>query len=502
MKQRIHYIAVLALAALVVSCDLKEDGSVITSPDDFYQNAAQIRAGLNSCYGPLNDIYVLGYMIAVEGTTDLAATKYSAQKDAMLEISPSSSGCGTRVWQYGYNGVRRCADVIRGINRSPLSAEERLPYLMEAKDMLAYYYYMLTSFFGGVPFWEEAIVTTDDLERVGHLGRTDATEIRSTLIKELQELAPMVPQQRTSDVEGNYMGSAMAWMLIAKMAAWNKDWDSVIEACLRLQDIYGDLSQYPYSDVMFRNKNTPESIFEIQHAWSPSGIQYITPGSLAVATVCMPYPHTGGSTLYDGVDIPELGTMATAYRPLIPSDWFKSVVMPTGQGDLRRDYLMVRSWNGTSFGGSRTWMGPKFWCPDMVGNQDGNNYKVFRYADALLLLAEAYCEKGFYSQSIRALDEVRERAGLPGYGAFQSQVKLRGEIRNERARELFGEFGRKFDLVRWGIWYEQVVAYNTYEKLQQYIRPCHEYYPIPDVQVLSSGGALDNPEYKKYGIGE
>jgi len=501
MKNAIKLISALLLAAAMSSCSLKEDTSGIASPEDFYKNDAQIRAALNSCYSPLNDIYVLGYIIAIEGTTDLASTNYSAQKDAMLEISPSSPGCGTRVWQYGYNGIRRCADALRGINNSPLSADERIPYLLEGKAMMAYYYYLLTSFFGDVPFWEDAIVTTDDLDRVGSLGRTDANLIRSTLIEELKELAPLVPQVRTADVKGNYAGPALAWMLIAKMAAWNKDWDNVIDACLRLQDIYGDLSQYPYTDVMFRNKNTPESIFEVQHAWSPSGIQYITPYSLACATVCMPYPHTGGSTLYDGVSIPELGTMATAYRPMIPSDWFKGVVMPSGKGDIRRDINMVSSWNGTSFKG-HTWTGPKLWCPDMVGNQDGNNYKVFRYADALLLLAEAYCEKGFYSQSIKALDEVRARAGLEGYGVFQTQVKLRGEIRNERARELYGEFGRKYDLVRWGIWYEQVVAYNTYSKLQQYIRPCHEYYPIPDVQVLSSKGALDNPEYKKYGIGE
>jgi len=441
-------------------------------------------------------------MIAVEGATDLASTNYSAQKDAMLDIGPGAPGVGQRVWQYSYQGIRRCADVVRGINRSPISDEEKLPFLVEAKSMMSYYYYLLTSFFGGVPFWEEAIVNTEDLSWVAKLGRTNADEIRATLIQELQEIVPLVDQKRTYEEEGNVCGAAMGWMLIAKMAAWNKDWDSVIDACKHLELIYGELSQYPYEDTMFRNKNTPESIFELQHAWSASGIQYITPYSLAVATVCMPYPHTAGTTLYNNVTISELGEVATAYRPLMPSTYFKSYVMPSGQGDLRRDYEMVSSWDGVSFPSGNTWMGPKFWCPGMVGNQDGNNYKIFRYADALLLMSEAYCEKGSYEQSIKYLDIVRARAGLPGYGDFQTQIKLRGEIRNERARELFGEFGRKFDLVRWGVWYEQVVAYNTYSKLQQFIRPCHEYYPIPDVQVQLSNGALDNAEYNKYGIGE
>ena len=261
MIQKLKYIAVAALSlAVLSSCSLKEDAHPLANPDDFYKNSDQIKAGLNSCYAPANDIFVLSYIIAVEGTTDLAATNYSAQKDAMLEISPSSPGCATRTWMYCYNGVRRCTDVIRGINNSPLSAEERVPYLLEAKTMLALYYYVLSSFFGDVPFWEEAIVTTEDLERVGHLPRTDAKFIRSTLIAELKELAPQAPQIRTYEQPGNRAGAAMAWLLIAKMAAWNQDWDTVIDACLRLKDIYGDLSQYPYSDVMFRNKNTPESI--------------------------------------------------------------------------------------------------------------------------------------------------------------------------------------------------------------------------------------------------
>ena len=131
-------------------------------------------------------------------------------------------------------------------------------------------------------------------------------------------------------------------------------------------------------------------------------------------------------------------------------------------------------------------MGQKFWCFGIYRNHDSTNYKIFRYADALLLLAEAWCEKGDYSKSLHYLNMVRKRAQIDDY-SFISEVKLRGEIRDERARELFGEFGRKYDLVRWGIWYEQVLAYLTYNKAQENVRPCHEYYPIPDVQCARSG---------------
>ena len=66
------------------------------------------------------------------------------------------------------------------------------------------------------------------------------------------------------------------------------------------------------------------------------------------------------------------------------------------------------------------------------------------------------------------------------------------EIQKERGRELIDEFQRKFDLVRWGIWYTQTYENTGSSSLKENIRPCHEYYPIPDTQVVYSGYALDN----------
>ena len=71
------------------------------------------------------------------------------------------------------------------------------------------------------------------------------------------------------------------------------------------------------------------------------------------------------------------------------------------------------------------------------------------------------------------------------------------EIRNEYARELFGEYHRKFDLVRWGIWYEQTRACTASSPLLLYIKPYKKFYPIPAEQVTYSGGALNNDDYNE-----
>ena len=499
MKRFFIILSIIAGALSLNSCSLQEDTSAIVSPYEFFTTEVQISAAVNGCYDRLNLIHDLRYYIAVEGTTDLASTDGSAQKDAKMDINPASPGAGTNVWQSCWYGIRYCLSTIAGIERSAVEEEYKAPYAAEVRILLSYYYYVLTSFFGDVPFYLDYVETDEDMIRIAKLGRMSAVETRNTLIEMLKLYVPTLPQIRTHDQPKNNCGAAMGWMMIAKLASWNKDWDTVIYACEHLDAIYGNLAQYPYSDVMFRNKNTPESIFEVNHEYVQGGIDYTTPSNLAISAVVLPYPRTSGTAIYDGVTIEELGNEGIVYTPLRPTSYMKNVVAPSGTGDIRRDYNMATGYDGVKFEGSSTWMGPKFWCPGLYKRHDSNNYKIFRYADAVLLHAEALCEKGDYVKSVEMLNMVRARAEINPY-SFQTEVKLRGEIRDERARELFGEFCRKYDLVRWGIWYDQMVAYCLYSNVQTNIRPCHEFYPIPDVQCERTGRILNNPEYDKYNL--
>ena len=501
MKHFSHIIIAMAATVLAGSCSIKEYEPDIVSPYTFFKTEPQLRAAVNGAYDPLNTIHNLPLYIAIEGTSDLASTNGSAQKDAKLDINPASPGAGNTLWQYAYRGIRYCISTVAGINRSSLDENIKAPYRAEAEILESYYWYLLTSFFGDVPFYQDYVETDDDLTRIARIGRCDAFKTRETLIEMLRADVAVLPQIRTSDNPKGYCGAAMGWLMMAKLAAWNKDWDTVIDACQHLESIYGDLNQYPYEDVMWRNKLTPESIFEIQHVYVEGGVSYITPWSLPVSSITMPYPKEAGAAIYDKVTIDEIGSQATCYTPLRPTTYYKGTVFPGGGADVRRSINMCSSWNGVSFPSSRVWMGPKFWCPGIYQTRDSNNYKILRYADALLLMSEAYCEKGMYEESLLYLNKVRARANAEPL-SFQSGVKLRGEIRDERGRELFGEWGRKFDLVRWGIWYDQVKAYNLYNLVQDNIKPCHEYYPIPDTQCQISGGVLSNPEYAKYNLAE
>ena len=137
----------------------------------------------------------------------------------------------------------------------------------------------------------------------------------------------------------------------------------------------------------------------------------------------------------------------------------------------------------------------------MYNSQDSNNYKIFRYAGVLLNLAEAHLMgRNDMEMACEYLNVVRGRAGLAPLtpaSVNNSSEALLEEIRMECARELIGEFQRKFDLVRWGIWYERASMYNEGLYIKGYMLPCHEYWPIPAEQVTYSGNALDNNAYKE-----
>ena len=93
-----------------------------------------------------------------------------------------------------------------------------------------------------------------------------------------------------------------------------------------------------------------------------------------------------------------------------------------------------------------------------------------------------------------AMDFIEVTGEVTAFSGYEDLMLM---IRNERARELAGEGHRKWDLVRWGIWYDQTYNNTSNAQLKENMRPYHEYYPIPDTQVALSGGALDNKAYEE-----
>lgn len=100
------------------------------------------------------------------------------------------------------------------------------------------------------------------------------------------------------------------------------------------------------------------------------------------------------------------------------------------------------------------WMNRKVTTTD-----DGIDFPILRYADVLLMFAEAalYADAtGCSKTGVEALNEVRKRAGLEAKGSYELK-----DIQDERAKEFVGEYIRKYDLMRWGILKEKMIATRT-----------------------------------------
>lgn len=367
---------------------------------------------------------------------------------------------------------------------------------------------------------------------------------------------------KSTNAPGRRSGYAHALMLMAKFAMWYEDWDAALEPLQALEDLYGRYTpenpeafeaDYPLDNVKwsYKGKDKNEVIFEIQHEYDITGIKKY--GNLA--KIMMPNRGTDATTgkfLWDGVDfgdkygttlpganVTKVNPMFASYRPYGNPDKDGTGVTSTSVNcmfgvsnlplavDLENKSGRDQAWgvkldlnkvydkrallnfaignleNGKLFNFLNKEgyfsIGEKFWCPNILSNYDSNNYKIFRYADALLMMAECWYHKGDEQRARDYIDIVRGRAGLPRMEMLAGQ-DLMNEIVVERAKELFGEFHRKWDLVRWGIWYDRTKTYNAYDKLKEHMRPCHEYYPIPDSQCALSGYALDNPTYKSDGL--
>lgn len=543
-------IAIVLLIFGAMSCSLNEKITSYTEGDKYYRSVEQIKTGLNACYSPLKLIYTnMGFWEMCECATDLMYLNIDNQIDAVCDIAPARPGAASLVWQRGYQGVSRTNSMIfytdRAVSEGYINENEAAPLYAEAAVLRSFYWYILTSTFGDVPFYTER-VTEENRTKIVKLPRMSATEIRSFCIEELRKELSAMPARRTYDSGTDYrVGRALGLMLGGRLCLWNKDWDGALEFFGQLETIYGDLSQYPLSDVPFSVKYSRESIWEVPNIYEANGLQIV--GTLASWTTPLRAQNIVSdefaqediiSDIYYGIGIPELGSHAMTYTSVRPTPFLCQNLLPYLSDDLRSgEYSngaktarggsgnLAWRWLGydpddagrtgekqVMFFGSKNadgtwsrmnqsstpWLGNKFWCPDMRSTRDANNYKIFRYAGAVLGLAEANLMKGDVASSLHYLNMVRSRAGLSDLSLADvggNADLLMEEIRRECAKELLGEYNRKFDLVRWGIWYERTRQYNTGSLISQNVRPCNRYWPIPADQVAASGGVLTNKEY-------
>ena len=191
--------------------------------------------------------------------------------------------------------------------------------------------------------------------------------------------------------------------------------------------------------------------------------------------------------------------VAGSYGWNLPTDEFMA---QWEEGDLRKDVTVLydgcpafdgteyqKSWSNTGYN-VRKFLVSKKDSPEY--NTNPSDFIVYRYADVLLMKAEALNEQGLTDEACTPLNIVRTRAGLPSIGKGRTQEEMRELIIHERRMELAFEGHRWFDLVRiddgdYAIEFLQSIGKSvTRERLLL---------PIPQTEIDSNSAMTQNPGY-------
>ncbi len=400
-----------------------------------------------------------------------------------------SNGGIQEYWTDHYALIIAANEIISDIDSLQLNDPNTLINRAEAKFLRAFAYFNLVRAFGQVPKVDFKIYEASQV----NVPKASVAELFTLIDADLQEAATVLPESWEPQFIGRLTkGAALA--LQARTFLWRSDWGAALNAAKSVIAL-NRYSLVPNYGSQFRREgeNGPESIFEIQAFYSPSqtnqGIIYAnvqgvrgagawdlgwgwnTPNQILVDEFEAGDPRRIETILYSGQTDPLYGETVPSFPSVLARPYWNKKIY-TNPAD--------RLINNNRFG---PWM----------------NHRIIRYADVLLMAAEAANELGGaqnMADALAWLEMVRARARgnnaaiLPRI-TTTDQNALRQAIRHERFVELGMEEQRFWDIVRWGI---DVQVLHAAGKTNY--APKHRLLPIPQGEIDKSGGVLvQNPDY-------
>ena len=389
-----------------------------------------------------------------------------------------------QLWQYNYAGIARSNFLFS--KRNDLDFEGKEQIYAQANFLRAYYYFQLVKHFGGVPLITDPIT----VDQAADFDRSSAEVVYSFIEEELKTAASILSY--TVNEKGRVSkGAALA--LLGKVYVYQKKYD---EAAQVLDQVIneGPYSLYPgnvYGE-MFRvaNEGNSEVVFDIQYTGEEGGSYG--------CFVCLEGFLAPGFHSIRGYDGPVYDD-GNSYN--LPT---QDLVDAFGPGDprLEASVLDIEAFIASQGGGIEYVIGGgghtgyynnKYIKREGETGQPDNdltsplNHIIIRYADVLLMAAEAHALKPATNdgQASTYLNQVRTRVGLPEVDA--TGQALVDAIFEERRLEFAGEGLRFFDLVRSG---------KAAQEIEGFVSGKHELFPIPQAEIdLSGAGWQQNPEY-------
>jgi starch-binding outer membrane protein, SusD/RagB family len=473
---------IILSAATLYSCR-KLDQPITRDFTDaaYWRDADDALAALSSCYENMsNDTYFFGD----EALSDNAYVSGIGFNDVSRVANGAFDPSNTRVtqeWGYRYTCIRKCNTVTENINRVPgLDSTLKRRIVAEARFIRAYSYFQLVSWYGNVPFYTNLI----SIDESKSIGRTDKNSILDFIQKELTEIRPNLPVNNYSGAAGGYAdkdkgritrGAAIAFS--ARVHMFRGEWAGAVSDCELLIDrtdngTYGLMTNY--ADIFTSaNEYNREVILDLQYG---GGRTYAAQRSFLPQTIALlrsvlvpTQDLVDDYIMTNGKAINEAGSGYDENNPYVNRDpRFNLTILHNGStvtdfdGKVQTILTQPGSNPATNSiddqGASPTgYYFYKYFDRTASNYNSGLNIILIRYADVLLMYAEAKNELGqldaaVWNQTIRAL---RVRAKFVDAGATEfpggSKDQLQTIVRRERRAELAFEGERAFDIRRWKI---------------------------------------------------
>lgn len=463
-----------------------------------------------------------------------------------------------QTWQNMYKGIA-CANNILAITEKPANVSQAVfdRTLGEAYFIRGYAYFTLTSLFGEVPLFTDPQVSYDQVLKA----RTPKAEITEQIISDLEEAAkrlPSVKDYRGTDNLGRASkGAAQAFL--CKVYVYEKRWKDAVNEFALLVDAKEpdyDLTLNYYDQFWPDGENGIESIYEIQYDPSrPNStknypmnrfMDFINPPAEASMNFtggfgymepteyyCDLFETTNGykvSSTYINrtkatpgpifnYDYNSDDTQFDASKPYEIRDprlkytvWYEdSPVIEDFERRTGQDNVSFKS----RYAGTSNHCVVKYIVGKLGGkpNYSPMNMIVMRYADVLLLYAEACIHENNLPKAVSLIDRVRNRVGMPtveqtekvqGTDIASNKDNLMKYLQQERFRELGFEWGHMMlDMARWDILVDELKDYwtqgrdgwPTFSPISlQFTKDCY-LFPIPEEEMTSNPLLEQNSGY-------
>ncbi|MDD2436892.1 MAG: RagB/SusD family nutrient uptake outer membrane protein [Massilibacteroides sp.] len=441
-----------------------------------------------------------------------------------IEVAQASSNASSSVysgvWSALYEGVARANTFLQHIDDVSMDDNTKVQYKAEAYFMRALFYNELLNLFGGVPLYDESTVIDKDYANMLN-PRSSADEIRSFILNDLENACTYLPVSWDSDNMGRATQGA-AQSLKGKVLLYNKQYN---EAAIEFEKVMnsGEYSLYDNYANLFKpgGDESSEMIFAIQNL-SGSSTQYGFPvhyianrASYGGCINCL-VPSNELADMYEYKDgrpfnwddifpgftadngvkekvfrctfdengkyvatYPEYKDQLLAMYEKRDSRMAETIIMPYTLykgwvNNAKADCEFVLPCGNETNGYVRNAFGynsylyrkfvPEYDMDGLISSRfhSPTNFPLIRYADILLMLAECDNQLGKQSEAVSLINQVRNRAEMPGlnsgpsYLSATTQEEIFERIKHERAIEFAAEGIRYSDLKRWGILVETV----------------------------------------------